>query len=153
MYPSNISRVPMILYRRALRSSAPSSSSTFWLLRVPCMPCTTSCWLRADKRFICTAPLTMANSSGAATMVKPINIRPLKDLGRGIRMTGILTARSLQRSDPCLCRITRMSPDTPYSELSPETVLDALEALDFRSDGRVLALNSYENRVYQIGIE
>jgi len=46
-----------------------------------------------------------------------------------------------------------MSPDTPYSELSPETVLDALEALDFRSDGRVLALNSYENRVYQIGIE
>jgi Ser/Thr protein kinase RdoA (MazF antagonist) len=46
-----------------------------------------------------------------------------------------------------------MSPNSPYSELSPETVLDALEALDFRSDGRVLALNSYENRVYQIGIE
>jgi len=43
--------------------------------------------------------------------------------------------------------------DTPYSALSPEVVLDALEALEFRCDGRVLALNSYENRVYQIGIE
>jgi Ser/Thr protein kinase RdoA (MazF antagonist) len=43
--------------------------------------------------------------------------------------------------------------DTPYAELSPEVVLDAIEALEFRCDGRVLALNSYENRVYQIGIE
>jgi Ser/Thr protein kinase RdoA (MazF antagonist) len=43
--------------------------------------------------------------------------------------------------------------DTPYSELSPEAVLDALEAAGHRCDGRVLALNSYENRVYQIGIE
>jgi len=41
----------------------------------------------------------------------------------------------------------------PYSELSPETVLDALEAVGYRCDGRVLALNSYENRVYQIGME
>jgi Ser/Thr protein kinase RdoA (MazF antagonist) len=46
-----------------------------------------------------------------------------------------------------------MNVDAPYSELSPEAVLDALEALNYRCDGRVLALNSYENRVYQIGIE
>lgn len=46
-----------------------------------------------------------------------------------------------------------MSNDAPYSKLSPETVLDAIEALQFRCDGRVLALNSYENRVYQIGVE
>jgi Ser/Thr protein kinase RdoA (MazF antagonist) len=46
-----------------------------------------------------------------------------------------------------------MNADTPYSELSPEVVLDALEAVGHRCDGRVLALNSYENRVYQIGIE
>lgn len=46
-----------------------------------------------------------------------------------------------------------MSNDAPYSELSPETVLDAIEAVGFHCDGRVLALNSYENRVYQIGIE
>jgi Ser/Thr protein kinase RdoA (MazF antagonist) len=46
-----------------------------------------------------------------------------------------------------------MNSEAPYSRLSPETVLDAIEALEFRCDGRVLALNSYENRVYQIGIE
>ncbi len=46
-----------------------------------------------------------------------------------------------------------MNKDAPYSKLSPETVLDALEAVGYRCDGRVLALNSYENRVYQIGIE
>jgi Ser/Thr protein kinase RdoA (MazF antagonist) len=46
-----------------------------------------------------------------------------------------------------------MSSDAPYSGLSPELVLDAIEAVGFRCDGRVLALNSYENRVYQIGIE
>ncbi len=43
--------------------------------------------------------------------------------------------------------------ETPYRELSPETVLDAIEAVGYRCDGRVLALNSYENRVYQVGIE
>jgi Ser/Thr protein kinase RdoA (MazF antagonist) len=46
-----------------------------------------------------------------------------------------------------------MSIEAPYSDLSPEAVLDAIEGLGLRSDGRVLALNSYENRVYQIGIE
>jgi Ser/Thr protein kinase RdoA (MazF antagonist) len=46
-----------------------------------------------------------------------------------------------------------MNADAPYSELSPEVVLDALEAVGHRCDGRVLALNSYENRVYQIGTD
>ena len=46
-----------------------------------------------------------------------------------------------------------MNSAAPYSELSPEAVLDAIEAVGYRCDGRVLALNSYENRVYQIGIE
>jgi Ser/Thr protein kinase RdoA (MazF antagonist) len=46
-----------------------------------------------------------------------------------------------------------MNADAPYSELSPEVVLDALEAVGHRCDGRILALNSYENRVYQIGTE
>lgn len=46
-----------------------------------------------------------------------------------------------------------MDSEAPYSELSPQTVLDAIEAAGQRCDGRVLALNSYENRVYQIGIE
>ena len=46
-----------------------------------------------------------------------------------------------------------MTTQAPYASLSPELVLDALEAVDLRCDGRVLALNSYENRVYQIGVE
>lgn len=42
---------------------------------------------------------------------------------------------------------------TPYADLGPEVVLAAVEALGFPCDGRVLALNSYENRVYRVGIE
>ena len=41
----------------------------------------------------------------------------------------------------------------PYAALTPDTVLDALESVGLRPDGRQLALNSYENRVYQIWIE
>jgi Ser/Thr protein kinase RdoA (MazF antagonist) len=42
---------------------------------------------------------------------------------------------------------------TPYAGLSPDRILDAVESLGLVSDGRLLALNSYENRVYQVGIE
>jgi len=42
---------------------------------------------------------------------------------------------------------------TPYAGLSPDVVLDAIAAADFAPDGRLLALGSYENRVYQVGIE
>jgi len=41
----------------------------------------------------------------------------------------------------------------PYEALTPDTILRALESLGLRPDGGMLALNSYENRVYQIGIE
>ena len=41
----------------------------------------------------------------------------------------------------------------PYADLTPDRVLDALESVGLRGDGRLLALNSYENRVYQVGIE
>lgn len=40
-----------------------------------------------------------------------------------------------------------------FSRLTPDYVLQAVEAQGLLSDGRILALNSYENRVYQIGIE
>jgi Ser/Thr protein kinase RdoA (MazF antagonist) len=42
---------------------------------------------------------------------------------------------------------------TPYADLNPDRVLDAIDHLGLVTDGRLLALNSYENRVYQIGIE
>lgn len=41
----------------------------------------------------------------------------------------------------------------PFAELTPDIILDALDSVGLRSDGRLLALNSYENRVYQIGME
>lgn len=41
----------------------------------------------------------------------------------------------------------------PFESLTPDFLLDAIEQQGFVSDGRVLALNSYENRVYQVGIE
>jgi len=41
----------------------------------------------------------------------------------------------------------------PYDALTPDVVLDAMEMFGYQCDGRLLALNSYENRVYQIGIE
>jgi len=40
-----------------------------------------------------------------------------------------------------------------YAGLTPDTLLDAVEQCGYRSDGRFIALNSYENRVYQVGIE
>jgi Ser/Thr protein kinase RdoA (MazF antagonist) len=42
---------------------------------------------------------------------------------------------------------------TPYYRLDPNAVLQAIESTGMLSDGRLLALNSYENRVYQVGIE
>jgi Ser/Thr protein kinase RdoA (MazF antagonist) len=40
-----------------------------------------------------------------------------------------------------------------FSQLTPDIVIGALEQLGYYSDGRLLALNSYENRVYQVGME
>lgn len=40
-----------------------------------------------------------------------------------------------------------------FSLLTPDCVMNALDSLGCHSDGRLLALNSYENRVYQIGME
>ena len=50
------------------------------------------------------------------------------------------------------------TPESPskehyYSTLSPDMVMDAIESLGFHCDARILELNSYENRVFQIGVE
>ena len=41
----------------------------------------------------------------------------------------------------------------PYDSLTPEVILDAMEDAGFEVSGRLFALNSYENRVYQVGLE
>lgn len=40
-----------------------------------------------------------------------------------------------------------------YHGLTPDTVINAVESTGYLSDSRILPLNSYENRVYQVGIE
>lgn len=46
-----------------------------------------------------------------------------------------------------------MSKQHPFETLFPELILDAVESRGFTCDRRILALNSYENRVYQVGVE
>ena len=45
------------------------------------------------------------------------------------------------------------APAPPFATLDPDAILSAADSLGLASDGRVLALNSYENRVYRVGIE
>lgn len=48
---------------------------------------------------------------------------------------------------------TRMpDPQENFTDLSPDTLLDAVESQGYEPSGHLLALNSYENRVYQIGL-
>jgi Ser/Thr protein kinase RdoA (MazF antagonist) len=41
----------------------------------------------------------------------------------------------------------------PYAALTPEAVLDACASIGLQPDGRLLGLNSYENRVYQVWLD
>ncbi|WP_334079140.1 serine/threonine protein kinase [Microbulbifer sp. M83] len=41
----------------------------------------------------------------------------------------------------------------PYDGLTPDVVIDCVETTGLLSDARIFPLNSYENRVYQVGIE
>ena len=46
-----------------------------------------------------------------------------------------------------------IEPDRPFARLTPSLVLDAVEGMGLVVDGRLMALNSYENRVYRVGID
>lgn len=52
-----------------------------------------------------------------------------------------------------MTEVTGASESSPFDGLGPDQVLDAVEGAGFLCDGRFLALNSYENRVYQVGLE
>ena len=45
------------------------------------------------------------------------------------------------------------SPAAPFSGLTPDLILNAVDSIGFATSGQLLALNSYENRVFQVGIE
>ncbi len=46
-----------------------------------------------------------------------------------------------------------MNQQTPYAGLDPMVILTAVESVGLRCSGSLLALNSYENRVYQLGMD
>ncbi len=43
--------------------------------------------------------------------------------------------------------------NTPYANLDPSLILDAIDSAGFQCSGSLFALNSYENRVYQVGLD
>ncbi|MGA7823938.1 MAG: phosphotransferase, partial [Steroidobacteraceae bacterium] len=49
--------------------------------------------------------------------------------------------------------VIKTSDPQPFAGLTPEVVLDAAAAVGLGPDGRMFALNSYENRVYQLGTD
>lgn len=49
--------------------------------------------------------------------------------------------------------MNNINSEHPYDQLTPDFVLDAIESIGLETDSRILSLNSYENRVYQVGIE
>jgi Ser/Thr protein kinase RdoA (MazF antagonist) len=49
--------------------------------------------------------------------------------------------------------MTDAAASRPFADLTPHAVLDALALAGLHGDGRLLQLNSYENRVFQVGLE
>jgi Ser/Thr protein kinase RdoA (MazF antagonist) len=45
------------------------------------------------------------------------------------------------------------APPQPFADLTPHAVLDAMADIGLYGDGRLLQLNSYENRVFQVALE
>jgi Ser/Thr protein kinase RdoA (MazF antagonist) len=45
------------------------------------------------------------------------------------------------------------APEAPYAGLTPDVALNALDAAGLATTGSLLALNSYENRVFQVGVD
>ncbi len=48
---------------------------------------------------------------------------------------------------------TDLDHSTPYEDLTPDVILAAIDSAGWRTSGSLLALNSYENRVYQAGLD
>ena len=55
--------------------------------------------------------------------------------------------------DPMPLSKPRLDAVHAYERLTPDVVLDALSSVGLVGDGRLMALSSYENRVYQIHLE
>ena len=59
----------------------------------------------------------------------------------------------MSRSEHPPAHASAPASERPFAALTPEAVLDALDAVGMRGDGRLIQLNSYENRVFQVFLE
>lgn len=75
-----------------------------------------------------------------------------QDTRLGVRHQPFPESLNFGPDDPYNVAMTESAAPS-FSNLTPDVVLDALDSVGLRGDGRLLALNSYENRVYQVGIE
>ncbi len=106
--------------------------------------------LRGERTIHCIGPHVEAMGCGAKTLmlagVSSHKWPATRTSARLWQLTPVvITIRRLQ------CAMSENT--TPYDRLTPDVILDAVESAGYLVDGRMLALNSYENRVYQIGIE
>ncbi len=69
-----------------------------------------------------------------------------EDDNRGNLLEQAAVSDQLEKIDPG-------NDEHPYLQLTPHAVIEAVESTGRYSDARILTLNSYENRVYQVGIE
>lgn len=65
-----------------------------------------------------------------------------------MRLSELLLPKMNSSTDP-----TSATPSHDFAALTPELIIDSVESLNLESDARIFPLNSYENRVYQIGLE
>ncbi len=79
-------------------------------------------------------------------MVKDSEELSEEDDNRGNLIEEAAVADQLQKIDPG-------DDEHPYQQLTPHAVIEAVESTGRYSDARILTLNSYENRVYQVGLE
>ena len=66
-------------------------------------------------------------------------------------MAASFVSDSIQPDDG-LAKLDQVDSAAPYAQLSPDLILDALESVGFSPNGSLVGLNSFENRVYQIGV-
>ena len=96
-------------------------------------------------------PLLLAELSGAFVEPAPARTRiTVRQRQWRMNFSSPPTANS-DHSQPGEASSTEQT--HPFSTLSPDQVLDALASVGLNGDGRLMALSSYENRVYQVTLE
>jgi Ser/Thr protein kinase RdoA (MazF antagonist) len=116
------------------------------------MLCSSKVVFRGNRHVFCT--WIELYKCSALCLVRGEKARTMRAMNSNILTPAVVATGSGDQAEP----ITVPNPSEPYapsdfSGLSPDCVFDAMHAHGFHCDGRLLALNSYENRVYQLGVD